>query len=386
MLQSFIVYGFTALTLYLLSKNATKREYYLYQSSRKKLSLWNSEHILLLTIFALVVGMRYNVGVDYLTYLEEYLNLQNDRNTIRDSFEPGFLFITKLFAKLGIHYTFYFALWGIMQLGFILYAVKNHKYLIPYICLYIMLGPFFLTWMNGIRQTVICCFFVYISKFIYERKLIKYVICILLASLIHKSAMILLPLYLLGRISPKWDNKKINFLLLFICIIVGLTPTWFSFTSSIANILSFLDYDAYSDNISYWTEEFSVMAWGPSRIGLLLVEMSIIWYYPLARKFYQYDKALDYYFIFFFIGVLAYNLFANTSYIFIRPIMYFQIFEIPLFAYIIYFLKVTKRIFPKFIISLIAYTYIFIEIIKVGYFFYTPDEKSLYKFFFNYCI
>ena len=109
MLQSFIVYGFTALTLYLLSKNATKREYYLYQSSRKKLSLWNSEYILLLTIFALVVGMRYNVGVDYLTYLEEYLNLQNDRNTIRDSFEPGFLFITKLFAKLGIHYTFYFS-------------------------------------------------------------------------------------------------------------------------------------------------------------------------------------------------------------------------------------------------------------------------------------
>ena len=59
----------------------------------------------------------------------------------------------------------------------IYYALKDRKFLLPYVALCIMLNSaFFLNWMNGIRQCVAICAFVFLIKFIVERKLFKYII------------------------------------------------------------------------------------------------------------------------------------------------------------------------------------------------------------------
>ena len=113
MFLSLSVYTFTALGLYILADNARRR----YGDIGRKANLHLTEYVMSFLIFGFVVGARYRVGVDHLSYLE-YFNSMNLGNPSKD-LEPLFYAITWLFAKSGLHYFFYFAFWGILQLYFV---------------------------------------------------------------------------------------------------------------------------------------------------------------------------------------------------------------------------------------------------------------------------
>lgn len=384
MLQSFFVYTASAFLMYRFCLFAEKRELYLINHNNHSLEFFNVWFFLALLLFSTVAGLRYNVGVDYLSYLSEYLCVQDTGSFSREDFELGFQVITSFFAKLGFHYFFYFAFLALLQIGFIFLALKDHKYVLKYVCLYIFLGTFFFEWMNGIRQTIVCCSFVFLVKYIPERRFYHFFLGVLIACFMHKSALLFAPVYLLSFYKGVWNNKSKNLIVLFILIFIGSNPFWIKSLSSLESILNMLDYGAYADNISYWVDEAQKTAWGPSRISILLVQLVVIWYYPRMRIHYNCLRLIDVYFILFFSGVCAYNLFVNTSYIFIRPIMYFTIFLLPLFGYTANFLKSTHRFFAYYFLLVIGCCYTYYMILKVSYFLVEPNECVLYKFFFDY--
>ena len=384
MFQSFIIYTIAAVVSYNLCLIAEKREIYLVNHYSRSLGFYNIWFLFSLLLFAFIAGFRYNVGVDYLSYLSEYLYVQEYGSLSREDFEVGFKFITFLFGNAGFHYFYYFAFLALLQIGFIFLALKDDKPILKYVCLYIFLGTFFLEWMNGIRQTIVCCIFVYLVKFIEEKKLIKYLIGIAIAYLMHKSVLLLLPVYFLSHYKGIWNNTNTNLVILFALILIGANPYWVNSLSSLQSILNALDYGAYAENISYWVEEAQLTTWGPSRIGILLVQVIIIWFYPKLRVFYNCSRRIDLYFILFFFGVCAYNLMVNTSYIFIRPIMYFTVFQLPLFGYTAHFLKSTNRTLAFRSLILLGCSYTYYMILKVAYFTDDPNECVLYKFFFEY--
>ena len=108
-------------------------------------------------------GVRWNVGVDHLSYLANYENIKAGGEFRSRGIEIGFNLISKLFASWNVHFTIYFAFWAFCQLFFIYYAFKNERYLLPYIGIVLILGPHYLNWMNGIRQTLAACIFVFCS-------------------------------------------------------------------------------------------------------------------------------------------------------------------------------------------------------------------------------
>lgn len=384
MFESVFVYTITALVMYLLARCLVSRENNSLQYHNTHISIWSPEFILTLLFFGFIAGARYNVGVDYLTYLSEYQNLQLNGRTSRATFEPGFILISKVFALNGVHFFYYFAFWGILQLFFVYYALKDRLFLLPYVALSIMLGPFFLTWMNGIRQCVAICAFVYITKYIVDRKFLKYAIWIILLSFIHNSALILLPIYFIFFKKYAFQNNLILLICLFICIILGATPTWIGLAANIDNILSLLGYDYYAENISSIAEEAQRnVAWGPSRISILLIDIFIIWFYPQLSTYYKTDKYLSVYFFLFLIGAYCSNLFMNTSHIFLRPIGYFTIFNLPLIAYLLCYFKNTNKFVLFMSLSVIVFSYIYFIIFKSVYLPTEYSERNLYRFFFQ---
>lgn len=385
MLQSFFFYTFIAVLLYLLSKFIVIREQVEITSrNHKQISFWSPEIVISIILFASFAGLRYNVGVDYPVYLSEYIRLQESLPTLRETFEIGFYFISKILAESRVHFFFYFSLWGGVQIFFIYYAFRYKKYLLPYISLFIILGPFFLDWMNGIRQTVVSCLFVFLIEFIEKRKLIKYCIGIIIGSLFHKTAILLLPFYFILNKPYKLGEKRwVTISIFMVCIILGLSPTWLSITNQLEFIFTFLGYDFYAESLENFAEESSrEVAWGPSRIGDLLIAISILIYYPQMKAYYK-DKLLPFYFILYFIGICWYNLFVNTSHIYLRPSMYFIIFKLPLTAYLLFYLKQNKLYFNFFALACIAFSYIYFVVYKIGVSSQYP-EYSLYKFFFDY--
>lgn len=382
MIESILVYSLTALLLYLLAKSAeVNADLY---KKRNRDSFWTPEIILSLLLFGFIAGARYGVGVDHLSYLDIYQRVQNHISLSRESLEPGFLFITRLFASSGLHYFFYFAFWGILQISFIYYALKDRKYLLPYVALAIMLNSgYFLNWMNGIRQCVVACAFVFLIQYIIDRKPAKYVISLLLLALIHKSAVLLIPLYLLTYNKLTFDKKYLNIAILIACVVLGMVPSWLHLMTKFANLLTVIGYEGYANRIDLMvTDNLREMAWGPSRISNFLTGVAIVWYYPQMKEYYKNDRYLPIYFLLFFVGICLYNAFANTSHIFLRPIEYLTIFKLPLIAYLLYYLKRSNNIM-FLIIAVLVFSNIYFEIYKAVARPSISSEFTLYKFFFQ---
>ncbi len=360
MLQSILVYTLTAIILYALGKHVAYRNAVNLRLTGKEIGFFCPEIIFSIVIFSFIAGVRYQVGVDHLSYLSNYMTFQKSGYIVRETLEPLYIFITQLFARNGIHFSFYFAFLASLQIGFIYYALRNDKNILPYIGICVMLHTFFLDWMNGIRQSIVMCAFVYAVEFIENRKLRYYLLFVIIASTMHKSAYLLIPIYFLFYKSFDLSNRKVNLAILFACVIIGAVPTWLGLLNGLDDILFLLGYEAYSEGIDVMTSEnLRDMSWGPSRLSVFISECIIIWLYPQMKNFYHENRRLTIYFVLFFLGTCLYNLFANTSHIFLRPVSYFTIFRLPMLAYLLYYLIYTHKyfLFRFTIIVICIFTY-----------------------------
>lgn len=369
-------------SLFGLGQVAAKREQ-IYIAKNKNLPFFTWEILFSLLIFAFFSGVRWNVGVDHLSYLSYYNELLNKRQFLSREMEPGFLFISKIFASLNIHFTVYFAFLAFLQIFFVYYAVKNERYLMPFLGMLILLGPQYLSWMNGIRQMLAATIFVFSIQYISKRRLIPYIICILLATSIHKSAILLLIFYFIPQ-RDFFKNRYINIGLVIATLIIGLTPTFMNAISSFENILAFIGYDRYAERFDIMLTYEREMNLGPRRLSILFLNILNIWYAPKLKKVFKNTNYLIY-FNFSFIGILLYNLFANTSHIFLRPVSYFTIFLALTTSYLLYYLKPQKKypISIGFLIVLvfaISYTYLSV----IADFGKGDMDWSNFKFFWNY--
>jgi hypothetical protein len=381
MLQSFLVYSITAILLFIFGNTAAKRER-IYNANNRPTPFWTWEVVFSLLIFAFISGIRWQVGVDHLTYLDNYLTYKNAGYFQVDK-EIGFEFITTLFAGNNIHFTLYFGFLAFLQIFFVYYAVKNERYLMPFLGIVILLGPHYLSWMNGIRQMLAATMFIFSIQFITKRKLLPYVITILLASTIHKSAILLIIFYFIPQ-RDYFKNRYVNIGLVIATLIIGLSPTFMNAISSFENVLAFIGYDRYAERFDIIIEREREMALGPRRLSILMLNILNIWYAPRLKKVFKRTNYLVY-FNLSFIGILLYNLFVNTSHIFIRPVSYFTIFLALTTSYLLYYLKPRKNyhVTISFIIVLIlAISYTYLSVIAD----YGKGNMdwSNFKFFWNY--
>lgn len=380
MILSLFVYTFSAIILYLLAKNMSTNKFTSHSSSRT--SSVSTAFIFTVLYFAAIAGIRSDVGVDYGTYSRFYTDIQTQGWTDRESLETGFYFVLNLFAKTGLHSSLFFALWGALQILFVYCALVQYKQILPYIALAIMLGPFFLEWMNGIRQATVCCIFVYVSHYIVEKKFWKYVVAIFLASTIHKSALLLLPLYFFSYSTSYLSNRYVNIGVLMLCVILGSNSIWGSSLPFITNLFQLLGYDYYAENFDVLLEDTREMSWGPVRILLFIRDVLIIWFYPKVISFFNRDKWISLSFTLFYWGTCLYNLLVLSGIIFTRPLMYLRIFALIMIGFTIYYLFASKRRTAFYLFGFICFSYIYISHFKL-YASGVLDSPLYYKFFFS---
>ena len=84
MLQSLIIYSSLILMMIFFGIIASQRTFRLSKTRSTVAYLARFEIIFPMILFAIVFGLRYDVGIDYLGYLDNYLN------GISDKFEPFF--------------------------------------------------------------------------------------------------------------------------------------------------------------------------------------------------------------------------------------------------------------------------------------------------------
>ena len=366
MVLSLIVYTGSALVLAWLGWHVSSRERGVLSQGGAELPFWSWEIIAAITIYTLVSSVRWLTSWDYNMYYNYYVCMQSLDIYSRENFEPGFALITNLMSKAGLHFSVYFGFWAALQIVLLYYALRHRKMLLPWIAVCIFLGPYYVQWMNTIRQSVVECLFVIMVELAIRRKFWIYLLLTLMVTLIHKMSILLIPLYFVPLIPLKGVKRWMPCVLLLLCGVLGHYPQWIQWIfKSIGNLASILGYGHYYRLFSNNNIVYTFGTWiGPARLFPFISCFFFIWYYPAIKQMFSGDSLLraSYRFALIHIGFL--NLFANTTLYMRRPGDLLRAMFLIMVCYTFLYLWRTRKWIPLAAMSCLNFYYIFYEIYK----------------------
>ena len=336
-MSSIIFYLIFGVTLYFIADNARKADL---TGDRKNTEL---SLLVLMLLFSLICGLRYRVGVDWATYYGMYQDVLNGSPLTNSELlekEPGFLGITLLMGKLHIPGFIYMGLWAFLEILFLLLALKGRYSLMPYACLLLILGPFFLLFMNGMRQVVAACAMMYATKCLVDKKdWKKYLIILLLSTLMHKSVLIMLP-FLLLVFYNRLPNKYVCLGLLAAAVVAGHMPFVKNLLAMGETALSLLGYEDYAGKIEYYAEAGGAISnYGPRRIVQLLSSAAVILFSDKIERRNPGDRFFKVSYLFLLVYATAGEILISSEILFTRPFLYFMPYALVCQAYLLTYLE-----------------------------------------------
>ena len=245
--------------------------HYLNKNGKKNLTSYYIFVFLTVAILASVAGLRYGVGSDFGAYYWGYPRWEMEFSQRWQEWdEPGLSTLAKILypiSKDGAFFIFVTAALTISLFGFTI--AKNTDSFFFCIMLYIFTS----CWngcFNGVRQYLAAAILFAGHKLMFERKFLKFCILMFIASSIHVTALIMLPMYFL--ITQVLDLKKIAFIMV----------------SGIAMIFSYdilfdlLGFMKDSDNVG--TENYAQSEVHPLRILIALAPIILYFFLLVQRK------------------------------------------------------------------------------------------------------
>lgn len=377
MVESFLVYSI--LTIFMVCCGIytaqTAPRYVGYSGIYKNQSFFSIPSVLLFLSFAFVFGCRWDVGVDYPHYLYAYLHGGGERH------ELLFHWVQLFFVNIGFHYAFFFGFWAFLDIVGLFYCVKKNKFLFPLLALMLMLTSSYLSMMNTIRQHAAIVVFLISLRYLDEKKLLKYCCGILIAFLLHKSAILLIALYPLFIIRKDWfKNIKLQLLLYCICLILQ-----FYFSTVIEWIEA--PFEWLSDSLDYERYDMDMLLddrWSRDKFGRntglgvyanILRVIPVILYSGKMKSYYK-SSYFEILYSLWFIGVLL-SLLFGSSIILNRIVMYFTHFSPIIYSFFLYYCFRTKKVINYLVGCIIVLIFIalFVNIVT------NPLSTAQYSFF-----
>ena len=314
MVLSYIVYTFLAFVvcsftnIIINSKSVSK--YYL---------------ILPISIYSIIVGLRYEVGTDWFQY-RSYFELAVQGYSLQ--LEPCYTFINYIVASITSSYQVFFILVALLQILLIYKSFRHLYFLLPLAIYFFFCGPFFST-LNLLRQSISFCIFLFSIPYIINRQPLKYFLMItidttsaLRAAEINADVILRKKVILIG--------------LMFVTIILGnviLKPLADIFFSNIESNQYLRYAKGFEDNtfdigLGYWIEK--------------IVDIILVFYaYRMHKKFHGYGFSI--YFLLFFVGELIKNL-GEGNQLTIRISYCLTSLRFVIISFLLYYIyKVIKR-------------------------------------------
>lgn len=158
---------------------------------------------------SLLSMFRINIGIDY----KSYKNIFNEISILpfnqinEHEIEIGYGLLNKIVSIYTDNFGVLIAICSIITVGIMIFVIyKNSTSYALSIYLYVALSFYYMAY-NLTRQGIAISITIVGIKYIKEKKLIKYLLVILLASTFHYSALIMIPIYFISRI--KLTNIKV---------------------------------------------------------------------------------------------------------------------------------------------------------------------------------
>lgn len=291
-------------------------------------------------IFCFFASIRWGVGVDCNNYMANFYGYGIGGNQAEKG-EWAFVYLMSFFQRLHFsHVPFFFSL-ALLQIGFLYYGLKEKTWMLLFFPLMLFLCGDYWMWMNGVRQSIVCCMFVYITLLSVNKRWWYAIAWIFVASLFHRSALVLLPLSLLC-LYPKIliPNKWVQLGIVVVCYFsMGMSVTN-SLARLVENVLVLVGYDEGSQ--IHLIDTVMEKTFGFRSFLLLGANCITIYFSTKMRDFYN-STHFNVMYNFYFIGVCAALVFYGNHGI-ERFLMYFTCFTPIMLACCAYYLYKHHRI------------------------------------------
>lgn len=188
----------------------------------------------------LVAGLRWQVGTDYNSYARGYENtLLTVWESIKTLDEPGYKVLAWLSSFVYHDYASMFFVLAIFTVGLNVKTISKYSNDFLFgILLYMFIGAWHGSF-NAVRQYAAAAILFCGHRYIYERKFWKYMLVVFGAFLFHRTALIMIPVYFLGRTKV---NIKVT------AVIVG---TMLFFSYSLDYMFQIMSYYKGTDQTEY---------------------------------------------------------------------------------------------------------------------------------------
>ena len=329
-----------ALSMFALAKVPVKRTVNGY------VCLWSPSYkirmIVLFVIFAFFSGVRYDVGIDHLSYMSDYNTVMSRGWVYREDMEAGFVSFMLLFAQIGAHYAFFFGALALVQIVTLYRTFRTERYILPYLGFLIITGGFYFFLMNGMRQALVVTIFFAAVPLILKRRFLWYALVIALCYTFHKSAALLLPIYFITYL--KLDKLMLprpwQLLLLIAGLAVSQLNLWQELLKYTDGVFALIGYSERfsADNI---TDDGRIENFGARSIIYLLIDITMILLSPKLRKTFP-SKLFGFCYLFYIVYFTLYPVFVSSM-AFTRVISYFAVCRPIISAYGLFYLFKAKK-------------------------------------------
>ena len=311
----------------------------LFNSGKKK------KKIFLALVISFFLAIREIPG-DNIQYQNAYLGFLNRE------YEFGWAFLITLFQRLGFHLVVYkwLAIYFLQILFFILSVRKEWYHLVPLIMLfYLCMGGIEMA-SNIMRQWLAACigmfsFSLYLSN-LQKRKYIIYIFIVFIASLFHKSAIILLLAPIIFKLP--YLNKNIQILIFVSAFILSdiFVDLWL-LLSSYLNTDDFT-YNWYFNNYELKKVELSS---GLGQLWYLFEAVIVAWFSQKMLSFYN-SHQLNSLYKLYIVGMSLFFLFHSFTDM-MRLALFFQIIQVLIIPFTVFYLYKSKyRMFAFLLVGM----------------------------------
>lgn len=151
-----------------------------------------------------LASFRLDIGHDYSMYIESFFRMGRDSfsNLTYKDWEIGFILLTKTIVFFTKNQTFFLMITSAISLAGPAYLIMRYsKNSLMSVALYLNLFFYYITF-NFIRQAIAISIVCFAWTFLRKNKFIPYMLIIVLASLFHMTALIMIVVYFLVKFKP----------------------------------------------------------------------------------------------------------------------------------------------------------------------------------------
>lgn len=278
----------------------------------------------------LVTCFRYGIGTDYFSYQYQYNLIPSEIYTMLESdshMDIGFRILMFICRSYNFEYHVFTGFIALLTLLPYLIIIKENSKK-PITSLFLLYSLYWLVYINSaLRQGLAMSIFIFaFYDFVNTKNTIRYVLTILLASLIHKVALIGLLVVVIHKFYQRlFNNKKINILLIFVSL--------FLFLIKGDVIVSYL-LSLIGINIVYQSTQANILA-----IILRVVNVILIYFLYRNISHIQKTESMKFQIYVYFISVLIFIATSNMP-IISRATDFLMIIEIILFPNLLSYLRI----------------------------------------------